>query len=106
MDRAWYHRLLRAAVRHGEQVEAGLREFIPNIGLTTSISTGSPVWGFSAGERLTIFYAFIGFILWSAAGAFFDRSPIFYVIGTMLFLSGLSVKYLAVAWRRIKRDQR
>lgn len=63
MDRAWYHRLLQAAVRHGEKIEADLIATIPNIDLTTRITAASPILGASAGVRLTFFYFSIGAIL-------------------------------------------
>ena len=69
MDRAWYHRLLQAAVSHGERIEAGLMATIPNIDLTTRISAASPVLGQSAGVRLSFFYLIIGAILALTAGA-------------------------------------
>lgn len=42
VDQVWYHRLLIGAVRHGEALEASIREFLPEAGLTQSISTASP----------------------------------------------------------------
>lgn len=63
MDRVWYHRLLQEAVSHGERVEAELKPSIPNIDLTTRIRAASPVWGLSAGWRLSFFYLIIGAIL-------------------------------------------
>jgi len=63
MDRAWYHRLLQAAVRHGERVENGLKASIPNIDLTTRIKASSPVMGLSAGVRLSFFYFSIAAML-------------------------------------------
>lgn len=63
MDRLWYHRLLRAAVDHAEQIEKDQQGVIPNIGLTTRIKADSHLLGKSAGERLTFFYFTIGGIM-------------------------------------------
>ncbi|MEH0420218.1 hypothetical protein [Streptomyces sp. B21-083] len=42
VDQIWYHRLLVGAVKHGEVLEAALREKLPDAGLTQSISLNSP----------------------------------------------------------------
>ena len=42
VDQVWYHRLLIGAVRHGEALENSIREFLPEAGLTGSISKASP----------------------------------------------------------------
>lgn len=39
MDRLWYHRLLKAAVKHGRKVEDALKASIPCIGLTGRLMT-------------------------------------------------------------------
>lgn len=74
MDRAWYHRLLQAAVRHGERIEADLKASIPNIDLTTQIRAASPVMGLNAGWRLSFFYLIIGAILAMTASVLLNAS--------------------------------
>jgi len=42
VDQVWYHCLLIGSVRHGEALEESIREFLPEAGLTGSISKASP----------------------------------------------------------------
>jgi hypothetical protein len=42
VDQIWYHRLLVGAVKHGEALEAVLRDKLPAAGLSQSISDNSP----------------------------------------------------------------
>lgn len=42
VDKAWYHRLLKAAVGQGERLEDTIERDLPGIGLTKAISAGSP----------------------------------------------------------------
>lgn len=74
MDRLWYHRLLKAAVKHGEKVEEALLSTVPLIGLTRTIHTESPLFGFRAGHRLSVFYISIAVLLMIAAGVAFRHA--------------------------------
>lgn len=73
MDRLWYHRLLKAAVKHGVEVEEALKPTVPLIGLTRTINDESPLFGFRAGHRLSIFYTSIAVLLMIAAGVAFRQ---------------------------------
>lgn len=42
VDQVWYHRLLVGAVKHGQHIEAKIRQFLPGEGLTSTISQASP----------------------------------------------------------------
>lgn len=76
-DRYWYHPLLIASVRHGEQLEAELRTNLPRVGLTHDISAGSPaeppaLWFWRketlrSSDKLHYFYAIGGLVLVAAA---------------------------------------
>lgn len=73
MDRLWYHRLLKAAVKHGVEVEEALKPTVPLIGLTRTIDDESPLFAFRAGHRLSIFYTSIAALLTVAAGVAFRQ---------------------------------
>jgi histidinol phosphatase-like enzyme len=66
MDRHWYHRLLRGAVKHGEAIEKRLATTLPQLALTQSISEASPtvIWGkkIHSSTKMNGFYA-IGAVL-------------------------------------------
>jgi len=76
-DRYWYHPLLLASVRHGEQLEEELRTVLPKIGLALDISAGSPskpplLWCWRkkelhSSEKLLYFYTIGGVVLVMAA---------------------------------------
>lgn len=76
-DKFWYHPLLIASVRHGEQLEAELRKSLPAVGLTQDITAGSPAkppafwfWRKSelhSSDKLFYFYVIGGLVLVSAA---------------------------------------
>ncbi|GIG36299.1 hypothetical protein [Cellulomonas pakistanensis] len=42
VDRAWYHPLLKAAVKHGEALEQEIMRSLPVAGMTQAITAGSP----------------------------------------------------------------
>lgn len=67
MDRMWYHRLLKAAVKHGRGIEDRLKLKIPSVSLTTTIDEESPLVGLRAGARLSVFYMSIAAILYVGA---------------------------------------
>lgn len=76
-DRYWYHPLLMASVRHGEQLETELRTVLPRVGLTHDITAGSPskspfLWRWRKGQlhssdKLLYFYVIGGAVLVLAA---------------------------------------
>lgn len=76
-DRYWYHPLLLASVRHGEQLERELRTVLPQVGLTLDISEGSPskppiLWFWRkeklhSSDKLLYFYVVGGAVLLLAA---------------------------------------
>lgn len=41
VDRHWYHPLLKAAVKHGTQIEGKIKETLPEAGVTAAITEGS-----------------------------------------------------------------
>jgi hypothetical protein len=92
MDRLWYHRLLKAAVAHGRNVENALLGSLPNIGLTTTIDNASPLMGLRAGQRLSIFYGFVAVLLWLGAGSALRSSAPYYLVGTLLFLAAITLE--------------
>ena len=73
MDRWWYHKLLRGAVKAGEQIEDRFGGILDVPRLTQKISSVSPLRlssrtgakEISAGTRITIFYALLmlGFVI-------------------------------------------
>jgi hypothetical protein len=72
LDRWWYHRLLLASVRHGERLEAALKDKVPGISLTTTITVESRLgrWGRDTEQshkRLDLFYGSIAAIMIAAA---------------------------------------
>lgn len=96
MDRLWYHRLLKAAVKHGVEVEEALKVTVPLIGLTRTINDESPLFGFRAGHRLSIFYSSIAVLLMIAAGVAFRQ---------VAWAGGIAVTFvlliaLAETWRQ------
>lgn len=86
MDRLWYHRLLRAAVRHGRKVEEALKGSVATIDLTETIDDASPIWGMRAGHRLSIFYGFVVVLLWLAGGSALGASSPYYILGSVFLL--------------------
>lgn len=76
-DRYWYHPLLMASVRHGEQLESELRMVLPQVGLTHDITAGSPsnpplLWRWRkkqlhSSDKLLYFYVVGGAVLVLAA---------------------------------------
>lgn len=76
-DRYWYHPLLLASVRHGEQLEKELRKTLPQVGLTLDITLGSPskpplLWFWRkeklhSSDKLLYFYVVGGSVLLLAA---------------------------------------
>jgi hypothetical protein len=98
MDRLWYHRLLRAAVRHGRKVEQALVETIPVIGLTGTIDDESPLLGMRAGHRLSIFYGFVAALLFVAAGMALVAPTLYYVGGLAVLLA----IFLTEFWPQIR----
>lgn len=93
MDRLWYHRLLKAAVKHGRKVEDVLKASIPCIGLTGTIDDASPLWGLRAGHRLSIFYGFIGALLWLAAGMALQAGWPYYAGGSAIVLLVVALEF-------------
>lgn len=80
MDLHWYHRLLRGAVKHGNDVEDILAVRLPGIGLTHAINEASPFYRLRASQRLTIFYGLFGAVLSAAVLAAFHASLIYFVL--------------------------
>jgi hypothetical protein len=87
MDRLWYHRLLRAAVRHGRKVEQALVETVPVIGLTCTIDDESPLLGMRAGHRLSVFYGFVAVLLFVAAGMALEAPTLYHIGGFAVLLA-------------------
>jgi hypothetical protein len=67
MDRFWYHYLLIGAVKHGEKVERRLKDILPDIDLTHSISEASPIkirtMNIHAARKMDIFYLSVAALL-------------------------------------------
>lgn len=73
VDLRWYHPLLRGSVKHGDDLEKALRAYIPEAGLTGTISEVSPYRGFNlltfkrisvhSGMKLRRFYVAIAVLL-------------------------------------------
>ncbi len=98
MDRMWYHRLLKAAVKHGRKVENRLENRIYSISLTKTIDEGSPLGGLRAGARLSIFYMAVALVLFVGAITALQVSSLFYFAFLFVFIP------VAVAeWRSGKR---
>ena len=69
VDQVWYHRLLIGAVKHGETLERAIQTYLPEAGLTLTISQASPYrlsvrlgsfrhsWLIHSRVKLRIFYA-------------------------------------------------
>lgn len=102
MDRLWYHRLLKAAVKHGRLVEDDLRTAISTVGLTITIDEGSPLLGLRAGHRLTIFYTSIAALLFAAAVIALAASRWFSAIGFVFILAPLVFEYIAARIAKLK----
>ncbi len=89
MDLHWYHRLLRGAVKHGNEVEDILTPRLPGIGLTHAINAASPFYRLRASQRLTIFYGLFGTVLAAAALAAFHASAVHFLLLTGAVLVAL-----------------
>lgn len=69
MDRWWYHRLLKAAVKKGEALEKLVAdtEFGDVLGLAGGISEASPLkflkWKIHSEQKIDIFYALVAVVL-------------------------------------------
>lgn len=104
MDRLWYHRLLKAAVKHGEIVEAALMPTVPLIGLTKTINDESPLFGFRAGHRLSVFYVSIAALLTIAAGVAFQQPVWGCIIAALLILFVFVVELIRANTRTAKSE--
>ncbi len=79
MDKHWYHRLLRGAVKHASVIEERHKCYLPEMGLSQRITEASPLkwwrWTLHTSEKLNLFYCIIvGSLLLGAVGVYFCRS--------------------------------
>lgn len=64
MDKYWYHRLLKGAVKQGIMIENRWAKYLPEINLTNSIGTSSPhklfgKWTIHTDQKFRIFYGIL-----------------------------------------------